>query len=200
MATLTDTLTAKLKTAFTRMNIERPADKLRDADGTYVVADLQMLAQQLAKLGARAPNQGVENRLMGLDGVGPAGMIPKIHQVTGAHDAQGQGIVVGGQQLVAGSFDNAPVNGLIDPEVFGHLGAQVVREHLVVQRPDIGDDIVGGAFGGQFPGQTLEGGHDLHGIANLFFAEGGDARSPVGEDFDQAFGAQHLEGLAQRGA
>ena len=69
---------------------------------------VQMLAKQLAKFGARAPNQGVENRLMGLDGVGPAGMIPKIHQVTGAHDAQGQGIVVGGQQLVAGSFDNAP--------------------------------------------------------------------------------------------
>jgi hypothetical protein len=64
MATLTDTLTAKLKTAFTRMNIERPADKLRDADGTYVVADLQMLAQQYEELAATSGSAAVVSPLL----------------------------------------------------------------------------------------------------------------------------------------
>jgi len=60
------------------------------------------------------------------------------HIARAAHMAV-QGAVGVDQGGVAGGFDQAHVDLLIAAEIRGELAAGVVRQHLVVQRPDLGD-------------------------------------------------------------
>ena len=58
--------------------------------------------------------------------------------------------------------------------------------------------IGGVAQRGELPGQPFQGAHQLEKMAHVVDRQHGDRGAAIGVQFDQAFGGQHLERLAQR--
>ena len=69
-----------------------------------------------------------------------------------------------------------------------------------MQPLDLGDFGVADVFAGESPGQALEPAHEVEQFAEVALAQLPHPRAAVGQQLDQAFGRQHLEGFAQRRA
>ena len=81
-----------------------------------------------------------------------------------------------------------------------HVAAQVKAVHLVVQPLDLRDLLVGDVFAGQPAGQAFEPAHHVEQFARVPLAQLPHPGAAVGQQIDQSFGRQHLEGLPQRRA
>ena len=57
---------------------------------------------------------------------------------------------------------------------------------------------IGDALRREFARLRFQPGHDFEGVQDIGFGQFHRDRAPIGQQFDQAFGCQHLDGFAQR--
>ena len=161
----------------------------------------QMVEQDVRELAARPPPQRVEDHFMLAHRFAPAlALAGKIGGIADAPDPAGEIGVSRQQGSVARGLDNFVMDGLVDPEVAVHVAAQIEAVHFVMQPLDPGDLLVGDVFAGETPGKSLQAAHHVKQLAQFALAQLPDARAPVGQQIDQPFRRQNLQGLAQRRA
>ena len=88
----------------------------------------------------------------------------------------------------------------IEPVVGGQVAPGEGRQHLVVQRLQLGQRGGRDAKRRQFTGLALQRGDQLEGVGNVLRRHHRHHRTSVRQQLDQALGGQHLDRLAQRRA
>jgi hypothetical protein len=89
---------------------------------------------------------------------------------------------------------------LIEAEIIVKLAPEIVSVHLQMQRLDPGDLRVGDPQAGQASGNEIQAGDHLEQVADVGLGELAHPRPPIGQQFDEPFGGEHFERLAERRA
>lgn len=102
------------------------------------------------------------------------------------------------QHRVGGGIVDGSVDARVQPVVAREIAPREAGHHFVVQRADLGQFLVGDAPGRQLARHALEHGQHLEGVDHVGLGELHRHRPAVGQQVDQPFGGQQLDGLAQR--
>jgi len=151
-----------------------------------------------------ALRQGVENRLVLFDGPVPA-LLRHVGHVAGPANPSRQTVVHARQRPIARGRHDALVDALIEPEVLRQLAPRVVQDHLIVQRPDLRDLLVGDSGAGEIAGQRLQRAHDGKHLVQVGRrqARGAGRREAIlaaalDEFSERGFAAARLDDVARR--
>ena len=110
-------------------------------------------------------------------------------------------LLVGGgkHRIFCGRIDVA-VNGRIQPVVRRQVAPGVGGQHFKMHGLDFIQLGWCDSLRGQFARLRFQTGHDLKSVQHIGFAQQDGNGPPVGQQLNQPFGGQHLDGFAQRRA
>ncbi len=146
-----------------------------------------------------APGEGRGNRLVFADRRQPAPAL-QIGGIARPVDAPGEGGVLLRQRLVARRGKDRLVNGLVHVEIARPVPRLVAQAQALGQLRDPGDIVIARLLGRQFPRHALERRNHRKDLRQFFARLLRHPRPAVGQEHNEAFIGEHLQGLAHRRA
>ena len=124
-------------------------------------------------------------------------LLVEIGGIAHAPDPAGEAVIGRAERRIAGSRNDHAVNLLVALEVAMEIAPQVMAVHFVVDALDLRHLGIADALAGEPAGESLEPAHHVEKLVQILGAEDAHARAAIGQQLDQPFRGQHLQGLAQ---